>query len=145
MTILEHKKEELQKEIEENRQNLAIKSFDQDTNTEKNNNNEKLKHATTQRFPVSNARMRFRKIFSMQFGDRPEHLLNEIQDCLNYKNREINLAKELKLINTTQMIGDETIYLMGTVILPEARLLEKHRTQFREKPSEEKPPDVDIY
>ena len=37
VTILENKKEELQKEIDERKQSLAIKSFDQDTNTERNN------------------------------------------------------------------------------------------------------------
>ena len=49
------------------------------------------------------------------------------------------------MINTTQIIGDDTVYLMGTVILPEARLLERHKRQFRVSPCEEKAPDVEIF
>ena len=47
--------------------------------------------------------------------------------------------KHFHIVNKTQMVGDKEVFFMGVFNLPEARLLYKYRSHFKDFKPDEQP------
>ena len=71
--------------------------------------------------------------------------MNEIRDCLYYKRRKDFVRKHFHIVNKTQMVGDKEVFFMGVFNLPEARLLYKYRSHFKDFKPDEQPALIHVH